>query len=574
DLHDHYGWSFAKEFAKNSEDYYVFEECPIKGGPHKNQVESRKCCLIYGKRGVRFSCFVCDEYDWDGLVEFMETEHDIEPYPYVIFADEAVEEEETPESIAAFLNSDPEPEEPRIDLRDYHFRNTDTGNAERLVRKDGDRFRFVRETKEWRVWDTKRWKADRAGMIDRAAKEVVQKIFEEAMGEQDEDSRNSKLSWAMQSEGRARRDAMIDLAAKERAVVSNTEDYDQNPWLFNCQNGTIDLKTGTLRPHSKADMLTTISPVTYDPEAKCPMWDGFLREIMAGDQEMIDFLARAAGYTLSGDTGIQAMFFLSGSGANGKGVFLEVLRHVIGGYAQDASFETFIDSKNKSEHRNDLAALAGARFVTASESQDGHRLDEALIKKLTGGDPVTCRKIYGDPFTYFPQFKIWMHSNYKPVIRGTDWGIWRRVKMIHFDVTIPDDRRDETLAAKLKAEASGILNWMLSGLADYLKFGSMMYPAKVSEATNEYRESQDVIGQFIKAKCGVGEHCEAKQSDVYSAYRFWSEASKEYVLPERRFSEAMKKHGVKAKHKKDGNWYLGIGLLVAPSCPVDPESVM
>jgi len=167
-----------------------------------------------------------------------------------------------------------------------------------------------------------------------------------------------------------------------------------------------------------------------------------------------------------------------------------------------------------------------------------------------------------------------MHSNYKPVIRGTDWGIWRRVKMIHFDVTIPDDRRDETLAAKLKAEASGILNWMLSGLADYLKFGSMMYPAKVSEATNEYRESQDVIGQFIKAKCGVGEHCEAKQSDVYSAYRFWSEASKEYVLPERRFSEAMKKHGVKAKHKKDGNWYLGIGLLVAPSCPVDPESVM
>src|SRR6266566_6749105 len=574
DLHDHYGWSFAKEFTKNGEDYYVFEDCPIKGGPHKNQVESRKSCLIYGKRGIRFSCFVCDEYDWDVLVEFMETEHDIEPYPYAIFADETVEEEETPESIAAFLNADPEPdaEEPKIDISDYHFRNTDTGNAERLVRKFGYRFRYVRETNEWRVWDTKRWNKDRAGMIDRAAKEVVQEIFSEAMGEQDEDSRNSKLSWAMRSEGRAQRNAMIDLAAKERSVISNTEDYDQNPWLFNCQNGTIDLKIGKLHPHYKADMLTAISPVTYDPEAKCPMWDGFVREIMGGDQEMIDFLARAAGYTLSGDTGIQAMFFLSGSGANGKGVFLEVLRHVIGGYAQDASFETFIDSKNKSEHRNDLAALAGARFVTASESQDGHRLDEALIKKLTGGDPVTCRKIYGDPFTYFPQFKIWMHSNYKPVIRGTDWGIWRRVKMIHFDVTIPDDRRDEALAAKLKAEASGVLNWMLRGLADYLKFGSMMYPAKVNEATNEYRESQDVIGQFMKAKCVVGEHCEAKQSDVYSAYRFWADTNKEYVLPERRFSEAMKKHGVKAKHKKNGNWYVGIGLLVAPSCPVNPES--
>jgi len=151
DLHDHYGWSFAKEFTKNGEDYYVFEDCPIKGGPHKNQVESRKCCLIYGRRGIRFTCFVCDEYDYDGLVEFMETEHDIEPYPYAIFADEAVEEEETPESIAAFLNSDPEPEEPKIDLSGYHFRNTDTGNAERLVRKYGDRFRYVRETREWRV---------------------------------------------------------------------------------------------------------------------------------------------------------------------------------------------------------------------------------------------------------------------------------------------------------------------------------------------------------------------------------------------------------------------------------------
>jgi D5 N terminal like/Bifunctional DNA primase/polymerase, N-terminal len=249
DLHDHYGWSFAKDFTKNGEDYYVFEGCPIKGGPHKNQVESRKCCLIYGKRGIRFSCFVCDEYDWDGLVEFMETEHDIEPYPYAIFADEAVEEEETTESIAAFLNSDPEPEEPEIDLSGYHFRNTDTGNAERLVRMYGDHFRYVRETNEWKVWDTKRWKADHTGVIDRAAKEVVQEIFAEAMEEQDEATRNSKLSWAMQSEGRAKRDAMIDLAAKEHAVVSNTEDYDQNPWLFNCQNGTIDLKTGKLRPH-------------------------------------------------------------------------------------------------------------------------------------------------------------------------------------------------------------------------------------------------------------------------------------------------------------------------------------
>jgi len=305
-------------------------------------------------------------------------------------------------------------------------------------------------------------------------------------------------------------------------------------------------------------MITAICPVKYEPTATCPLWDAFLREIMDGDQQMIDFLARSTGYSLTGDTAIQALFFPHGDGCNGKGVFLEVLRYIMGDYAKDASFDSFVETKNKSEARNDLASLVGARFVTVSESQDGHKLDEALIKRVTGGDPVTCRKLYGEPFTYYPQFKLWMHSNYKPTIRGTDWGIWRRVKMIPFEVTIPDERRDEELASKLQNEASGILNRMLKGLADYLTFG-MMYPDKVSAATAEYRESQDVVGRFLKDKCIEAAHAEYKQTESYTSFKFWAEANREYVLKERQFSEAMRKKFGTPVHKKDGNYWNGVG---------------
>ena len=433
-----------------------------------------------GQMCIRDRAGGCQDKDIGDLKEFLSEEHDIEEYPYLIYVeddddllfnnpsfpvdDADASEPESPEAVPAFSTSDETPQteaepqapkRPEIDTIGFNYRKTDTGNAERLVRRFGGRIRYVRDIGEWRVWDEKRWAPDTHGIIDRLAKKVAQEIFDEAKDLED-DERTSMLRWAITSEAKERRNAMIDLASKERTVVTVINDYDRDPWLFNCQNGTIDLHTGKLKPHDPADMITTISPVVYDPKAECPQWLAFLNEVMGSDQQMVDFLSRATGYTLSADTSAQAMFFPYGDGCNGKGVFLEVVRYVMGGYGKDTSFETFVITKNKNEARNDLAGLVGARFVTASESQDGHKLDEALIKRLTGGDPITCRKLHHEFFTFYPNFKIWMHSNYKPVIRGTDWGIWRRLKCIPFEVTIPDDKRDEQLASKLKTEAPGI----------------------------------------------------------------------------------------------------------------------
>jgi putative DNA primase/helicase len=338
----------------------------------------------------------------------------------------------------------------------YNFRPTDTGNAERLVRRFGSRICYVRDAEEWRVWNGKCWATDKTGKVDRAAKNIAQEIFKEANKIEDEKERKAMWAWGRCTEGRERRNAMIDLASKELAVVTLIEDYDQDPWLFNVQNGTIDLKTGELKSHDPGDMITKISPVTYDPEATSPLWDKFLARVQNNDPQMVDFLSRAAGYTLTGDASIQAMFFLHGDGCNGKGVFTSMIRLLMGNYGDNASFDTFVVQKNDGKIRNDLAKLVGARYVTASESQEGHRLDESLIKSLTGQDPITARFLYKEEFTYFPQFKIWMSSNYKPSIRGLDWGIWRRVKMIPFEVVIPDEERDEQLLDKLKGELPGV----------------------------------------------------------------------------------------------------------------------
>jgi putative DNA primase/helicase len=441
----------------------------------------------------------------------------------------------------------------------YNFRFTDTGNAERLVRKFGGYIRYVRDAGEWRFWSGKAWLKDKTGKVDRSAKKVAEEIFKESQGLEDEE-RDAMWAWGVKTESRERRNAMVDLASKERAVVTLIENYDQDPWLFNLQNGIINLKTGELQPHDPAKMMTKISPVAFDPAAKCPLWQKFLARVQDDDQQMMDFLSRAVGYTLTGDTAIQAMFFLHGDGCNGKGVLTSVIRHLMGSYAENASFDTFVTRKNDSRIRNDLAALAGARYVTASESQDGHHLDEALIKSLTGGDPITARFLHKEFFTFDPAFKLWMSSNYKPAIRGLDWGIWRRVKMIPFEVIIPDEERDETLTEKLKAELPGILNWALKGLADYLKFG-MMYPDKVNAATQQYRESQDIVGQFLAAKCLVTPVASIRVSALYDLYKFWAEGAKEYIVKESQFKDAMKKRGFEVKHKNDGSHFLGVGRL-------------
>jgi len=561
--------------------------CLFKGDFHQQSTETG--FLRWDDGGFGWKCFAagCDGENASitDVMDYLEGEG-FERYPNFIYEDEddnlllnnsrfqvEVVTNEPKGNATENLQTRVVPDEevvPKKNL-DYNFRLTDTGNAERLVRRFGSLFRYVRDVGEWRVYNKKAWTSDKTGMVERCSKKVAQEIFLEAADHEDEARRDALLAWAKNSESRERRNAMDDLASKERAVVSVIEDYDKDPWLFNVNNGIINLRTGLLAPHDPAMMMSKISPVIYDPDAKCPLWDKFLARVQGNDQEMVDFLSRAVGYTLTGDTSIQALFFLYGDGCNGKSVFTSIIRHLMGSYGDNASFDTFVVQKNSGAIRNDLAKLVGARFVTASEAQDGNRLDEALIKSLTGQDPVTTRFLHKEFFTYVPQFKIWMSSNYKPSIRGLDWGIWRRVKMIPFEVTIPDDERDETLTEKLKVELPGILNWALKGLADFQKFG-LMYPEKVNAATKQYRDSQDIIGQFIAARCVNNPEASIKASELYTSFRNWAESAKEFVMKERQFGDAMKKRGVEDTHKKDGKHYLGLARLATEYTPQKPDA--
>ena len=357
-------------------------------------------------------------------------------------------------------------------------------------------------------------------------------------------------------------------------MVTNAEDYDANIWLFNVQNGVVDLKTGAVSLHDRTRLLSKISPAVYDPTATCPLWNEFLVEVLE-TEEMIDFVSRAAAYSLTGDINEQAVFFLHGSGANGKSVFLEVLLYILGDYSRVCNFDTFVVKKHDSKSDNDMAQLVGRRLVLTSESQDGHRLNEALLKQITGGDLVEARFLYKERFNFLPQFKLWFSSNYTPAIRGTDEGIWRRMKLIPFEVTIPEERRDRRLIEKLRAEASGIFNWLLRGMARYNQIG-LAYPKKVSQATSQYKAEQDVIGQFLLDRTRLNPLAKVKGAELYSTFKWWAGANREFVLTERQFTKALlRNQKISTEKREDGKWYVGVQLIVGgPVGGEIPEDVI
>lgn len=573
DLFRHYEWEFAAEFEKDGAMYYVFAECPLAERTHEDQIRSKKTCLIIG-RTVGFDCKSCgEEFNYGDLIAKMK-EKGYEEFPGYIFEDEDDAlllkdfDDGDPkilsaEELAAALGATIEQKLPPADTAGFTYLSNDTGNGERLVRRYGNMIRYA--SGKWYVWNGKRWAPDHYRKLDRMAESVVKELLAEADDIADEKERKAKQRFALACGDRSRRAAMVDIAATKRGVLCLPTDFDTDLWGFNLQNGTIDLISGKLKPHDPLDNITKISPVIYDADADCPLWDKFMLEVMCGNPEMVDFLATTAGYSLTGDTRIQAMFFNHGDGENGKGVFLETLAYIIGEYSYTSAFDTFVyHEKSNREVRSDLAALVGVRFLCAEESSEGHRLDEALIKQLTGENTITTRFLYQDEFSYKPNFKIWMSSNFKPSIRTTDWGTWRRVKMIPWNFRVPADKRDEQLKSKLRREASGILNWMLRGLKRYVDRGyRMTYPKIVEQATSEYRSSQDIVGQFVNAKCDLTGKIQV--TDLYNAFKDWAEQSRErHSLTCRKFGdEVVKREGIFRKPGREGTYLHGISLRLS-----------
>ena len=364
--------------------------------------------------------------------------------------------------------------------------------------------------------------------------------------------------YAIQSESTRRREAFVKAARWIPELNASTEDLDINPWLLNVENGTVDLANGELLPHNPEGMITKIARVKYDKDADCPMWKQFIREIMDYKGELVTFIQTAAGWAISGDVSEQSMFILYGTGANGKSTFLNVIMHILGDYAISTYAETFM-KRNNDTATNDIARLRGTRFVTTTETEQGKRLSEHLIKQVTGNDQLTARFLYGEYFNFVPTFKIFMASNHKPVIKGTDHGIWRRIKLVPFTTTISNEKRDKYLEQKLLTEKSGILNWLIEGVLRWRREG-LNTPAIVLNATDEYRGEMDVIGNFIRERCVQQPGATIRARELFRVYQQWCEENNELTTSERMFGLRMKELGMAQKRSADGRYWLDLRL--------------
>lgn len=410
------------------------------------------------------------------------------------------------------------PAQPSSLLIDANY--TDAGNAECLVHVASDQLRYCHTRHKWLVWADSRWQIDDDGAARRLALDVVRERYTAAAQIRDLTRRTKAATWAIGSESSGRIKALLETAATMRPLTTTISAYDSDPMLAGVANGTLDLRTGALRPARRDDYITRALGAAHDPAATCPRWLQFMQEVFAGDAELIAFIQRAIGYSLTGDIREEVMFLLLGEGANGKSKFLEILRTLLGDYAEVSSFETF-NAERKAEQTNDLAGLVGRRLVVAIETDEDRRLAEARVKSVTGGDQISCRFLYGEYFSYLPQFKIWLAMNHKPIIRGRDRGIWRRIRLIPFSQSF-EANPDKELIVKLRAELPGILNWALAGLAAWRAQG-LGYPAPVRDATEGYRREMDAVGQWLDEEAinETGEHLVA--SDAYNAYREWSQ---------------------------------------------------
>jgi P4 family phage/plasmid primase-like protien len=431
---------------------------------------------------------------------------------------------------------------------------TDVGNAKRLVAKHGHKLRYVWPWGKWLCWDGRRWRIDDGGHVQRLAKETVLNIYAE-VAQAPDDERESLVEHARLSERAAKIAAMIDLSRSEPSIPILPNELDSDAWLLNCRNGTLDLRANKLAPHDPQQMITKLCAAEYDPSATCPQWLRFVGDITAGDEALQAYLQKAVGCSLTGDVREHVLFFLYGIGANGKSTFLNTIQEMMGAdYAMKAPPDLLM-VKNDS-HPTERADLAGKRVVVCIEAAEGRRLAESLVKEMTGGDKVRARRMREDFWEFDPTHKIWLAANHKPSIRGTDEGIWRRIKLIPFTVVIPAGRQDRGLSTKLKAELPGILNWAVQGCLRWQADG-LTEPAAVREATGQYRRQQDLLAGFLAECCIVAPDVRAQAATLLATYRKWSGDDR---MSQRRLGEMLTERGFDSAKIGGLTWRIGIGL--------------
>jgi len=442
---------------------------------------------------------------------------------------------------------------------------TDLANSERLVERHAADLRYVDATRQWHVWDGRRWRTDDTGEIERRAKDTARAIYREAEAATSAARRKELASHAVRSEAASKIAAMITLAQSDARVALRADDLDAEPWLLNVSNGTIDLRSGALRPHRREDLVTKLAPVAYDAEARLELFDAFLFQTFGGDAELIRYVQKAAGYGLCGDTREEVIFIAHGPTGGGKTTLAEALRAALGDYAATADPETFLVShRDGGAPRADIARLHGRRLVVGVEVDQGRHMAEGLVKQLTGGDTVVARHLYRDHFEFRPQFKLWIFANDAPRVRDDDDAVWRRLRLVPFTHPVPREQRDPQLKLTLRDPKVGgpaVLAWAVAGCLLWQREGLGMPPV-IDVATRGYREAQDPVADFVAECCVVEAGAWATVEELYAAYAAWAKAAGERrPLAKRGFSNRLDRHGFPAaKGAKGVRIRQGIGL--------------
>lgn len=439
----------------------------------------------------------------------------------------------------------------------------DTGNADRFMDLFGTLVKYSYIDKAWYFYNGSYWEMDNEGKVAQFVDMTVETMKNEKLVvAADVDPEKTKKSWGkflQKSRSNAAKHAMLN-EVQHRVPVLHGE-FDKDMTLLNAVNGYVDLSSGILKDHNIAKKFSQQTSVEYTDKIDCPEWDEFLNQIFAGDQELIHYIQKAVGYSATGSIKEQVMFILYGNGRNGKSIFIDTISDILGTYAKSMQADSIMVRQNKSGANSDIARLESARLVTSSEPNEGVRLDEGLVKQLTGGDKVTARYLYGKEFEFKPQFKLWLATNHKPIIRGTDDGIWRRLMLIPFKVQIPIDQVDKDLKYKLQRESVGILNWIVEGALMWQREG-LNPPISVTRASRQYREEMDVISLFVDDCCEVGDNYRSPAGELFKKYQSWAKDNSEYSMSKQKFSREMKQ---KFETKKSGSiFYIGLKIKGDP----------
>ncbi|PZP63893.1 MAG: hypothetical protein DI596_02515 [Azospira oryzae] len=420
-----------------------------------------------------------------------------------------------------------------------HAWQTEDGLAAAFTDRHAEDWRYCAAWGKWLMWDGRRWIEDRMLYVNHLTRAICRAASRKA----DSPRLRAKLASA------ATLSAVERIARCDPRHAATPEEWDADIWLLNTPGGVVDLRSGRLRPHARSDRMTKITSAT--PRGDCPRWRAFLADVTGGDEELSAYLQRMVGYCLTGSIEEHALFFLHGTGANGKSVFVNVVSTILADYARHAPMETFMAASGE-RHPTELAMLMSARWVSAVETEQGARLNESRIKELTGGDTITARFMRQDFFTYLPQFKPVIVGNHKPAIRNIDEAMKRRLHLIPFTVTILPERRDPRLTEKLLAERDGIMAWAVEGCLAWQREG-LKPPASVVSATEEYFEAEDALGRWIEERCVLEPNAKSLTAELFNDWKQWAEAAGEFVGSQKRFADSLLARGLE-------KWRNGMGL--------------